>query len=57
VTKDLNKAKEWYTKAAAQGHEKAQNQLDKKNFSKHSILYSYFNVQISKICEPKKYIQ
>ena len=57
MTKDLNKAKEWYTKAAAQGHEKAQNQLDKMNFSKHSILYSYFNVQISKICEPKKYIQ
>jgi hypothetical protein len=27
--KDLNKAKEWYTKGAAQGHEKAQCQVDK----------------------------
>ena len=27
VTKDLNKAKEWYAKAAAQGYEKAQEKL------------------------------
>ena len=25
VAKDLNRAREWYTKAAAQGHTKAQN--------------------------------
>ena len=31
VTKDLNKAKEWYTKAAAQGHKKAQTHLDRLN--------------------------
>jgi len=28
VTKDLNKAKEWYTKAAAQGYEAAQTKLN-----------------------------
>ena len=27
VTKDLNKAREWYTKAAAQGSEKAKTEL------------------------------
>ena len=31
VTKDLNKAKEWWTKAAAQGVERAQSQLDRLN--------------------------
>ena len=31
VTKDLNKAKEWYTKAAAQGDEDAQDHLDALN--------------------------
>ena len=31
VTKDLNKAKEWYTKAAAQGHVRAQEKLDTLN--------------------------
>jgi len=29
VTKDLTKAQEWYTKAAAQGHAKAQTKLDR----------------------------
>ena len=33
VTKDLNKAREWYTKAAAQGHEQAQTELDSLNSS------------------------
>ena len=31
VTKDVNKAKEWYTKAAAQGFEMAQAALDRLN--------------------------
>ena len=31
VTKDLNKAKEWYTKAAAQGNVRAQEKLDTLN--------------------------
>ena len=31
MTKDLNKAKEWYKKAAAEGHEDAQKELDKLN--------------------------
>ena len=28
LTKDLNNAREWYTKAAAQGHVAAQQSLD-----------------------------
>ena len=31
VTKDLNKAREWYTKAVAQGDAKAQAELDSLN--------------------------
>jgi TPR repeat protein len=31
VTKDVKKAKEWWTKAAAQGVERAQSQLDRLN--------------------------
>ena len=31
VTKDLNKAREWYTKAVAQGDAEAQNCLDRLN--------------------------
>ena len=31
VTKDLNRAREWYTKSAAQGHNRAQTRLDKLN--------------------------
>jgi TPR repeat protein len=33
VTKDLNNAREWYTKAAAQGHAGAQTELDSLNAS------------------------
>ena len=32
VTKDLNKAKEWYIKAAAHGDEDAQEKLDELKF-------------------------
>ena len=31
VTKDMNKAREWYTKSAAQGYTAAQTRLDKLN--------------------------
>ena len=31
VAEDVNKAKKWYTKEAAQGSESAQTQLDKLN--------------------------
>jgi TPR repeat protein len=31
VTKDVNTAREWYTKAVAQGHAKAQTQLNELN--------------------------
>ena len=31
VTKDVNKAKEWYTKGAAQGHVTSQDKLDELN--------------------------
>ena len=31
VTKDLNQAREWYTKAAAQGDAEAQAELDRLN--------------------------
>ena len=33
VTKDLNQAREWYTKAVAQGHPNAKTQLDQLNAS------------------------
>jgi TPR repeat protein len=33
ITKDLNQAQEWYTKAVAQGYAKAQTQLDQLNAS------------------------
>ena len=33
VTKDLNQAREWYTKAVAQGYAKAQTRLDRLNAS------------------------
>ena len=31
VTQDLNKAREWYTKAASQGYTNAQTKLDQLN--------------------------
>ena len=33
VTKDVNQAREWYTKAIAQGHANAKTQLDRFNAS------------------------
>ena len=33
VTKDVNQAREWYTKAVAQANAKAQTQLDRLNAS------------------------
>ena len=33
VTKDVNQAREWYTKAAAQGYANAQTALDRLNAS------------------------
>ena len=33
VTKDVNQAREWYTKAAAQGDAKAKTKLDRLNAS------------------------
>ena len=38
MTKDINKAKEWYAKAAAYGHDDAQTQLDKNKRTQNASL-------------------